>query len=325
MVEGQNVRWSLDFDFMSVTDKVGAPFTPVGFYYRTFIRPRAAWPLYEKFLRNAAGLGQLDPHAGHSRRYDTEHRRARVLVVGGGAAGRAAAADAAKAGPGVVLVDEDARRAGPELPGVEVLAPARALGIWEGGLVPVDAGQVLYRFRAERIVVATGALEQPLVFPGNDLVGVMLPDGVRRLVRDFSIRPGERAVVFGSDDETLSVAEELGSVGVEVSKVVDLRESRPRELAAQGGKGRVRRVLLDGEEVECDLIVASGGRAAGVLAARAGGSADRVRRGARRLRPDGAPGRRGGGRSVTGRGLARGRPSPRTRARASASSASART
>ena len=45
VVEGQNVRWSLDFDFMSLTDKLGGPFTPVGFYYRTFIRPRAAWPL----------------------------------------------------------------------------------------------------------------------------------------------------------------------------------------------------------------------------------------------------------------------------------------
>ena len=175
VVEGQNVRWSLDFDFMSLTDKVGGPFTPVGFYYRTFIRPRAAWPLYEKFLRSAAGLGKLDPHAGHTRRYDTEHRRARVLVVGGGEAGRAAALEAAKAGPGVVLVDEDPRLGDLELPGVDVLAPARALGIWEGGLVPVDADTVLYRFRAERVVVATGATEQPLVFPGNDLVGVMLP------------------------------------------------------------------------------------------------------------------------------------------------------
>src|SRR4026207_1220965 len=101
VVEGQNVRWSLDFDFMSMTDKVGAPFTPVGFYYRTFIRPRAAWPLYEKFLRSAGGLGKLDPHAGHSRRYDTEHRHARVLVVGGGWAGRAGAPDAAEARPGV--------------------------------------------------------------------------------------------------------------------------------------------------------------------------------------------------------------------------------
>ena len=260
VVEGQNVRWSLDFDFMSLTDKVGGPFTPVGFYYRTFIRPREAWPLYEKFLRSAAGLGKLDPHAGHSRRYDTEHRKARVLVVGGGAAGRAAALDAAKAGPGVVLVDEDPRLADLSLAGVEVLAPASALGIWEGGLVPIDAGTTLYRFRAERIVVATGATEQPLVFPGNDLVGVMLPDGVRRLVRDFSIKPGERAIVLGADDDTLAVADELADLGIEVVRAVDLREARPRELVARGGKGRVRRLVLDGEEIGCDLVVASGGR-----------------------------------------------------------------
>jgi sarcosine oxidase subunit alpha len=259
VVEGQNVRWSLDFDLMSVTDKVGGPFTPVGFYYRTFIRPRALWPLYEKFLRSAAGLGKLDPHAGHSRRYDTEHRHARVLVVGGGAAGRNAALEAAKAGPGVVLVDEDVRNATLSLPGVEILAPARALGIWEGGLVPVDAGTILHRFRAERIVVATGATEQPVVFAGNDLVGVMLPDGVRRLI-DYSIRPGERAVVLAADDEALAIASDLEAIGTEVVKVVDLRDVRPRELAAQGGKGRVRRLLLDGESYGCDLLVASGGR-----------------------------------------------------------------
>jgi sarcosine oxidase, subunit alpha len=260
VVEGQNVRFALDFDLMSLTDKIGGPFTPVGFYYRTFIRPRAAWPLYERFLRNAAGLGKLDPHAGHSRRYDTEHRQARVLVVGGGAAGSAAALEAVKAGPGVVLVDEDARLCGLELDDVEVLAPARALGIWEGGLVPVDAGTLLYRFRAERIVVATGATEQPLVFPGNDLVGVMLPDGVRRLVRDFAIRPGSRAIVVGSDDDTLAVADELADAGTEVAMVLDLRGVRPRELVARGGKGRVRHLLLDGEAIDCDLLVASGGR-----------------------------------------------------------------
>ena len=39
----------------AVTDKLGGPFTPVGFYYRTMIRPRRLWPLYEKFLRNVAG------------------------------------------------------------------------------------------------------------------------------------------------------------------------------------------------------------------------------------------------------------------------------
>jgi sarcosine oxidase, subunit alpha len=259
VVRGQNVRWSLDLDFMSVTDKIGGPFTPVGFYYRTFIRPRRLWPLYERFLRSAAGLGNLDEHAGHSRRYDIEHRRARVLVVGGGQAGRAAALAAATMGPGVVLVDEDARHGGLRLEGVEVLAPARALGIWEGGLVPVDAGTLLYRFRAERIIIATGATEQPLVFPGNDLVGVMLPDGVRRLVRDFSIKPGTRAVVVGVDDAGLGIADDLREAGVPVPRVLDLREASPGELVAEGRKGRVRRLLVDGEAMDCDLLVASAG------------------------------------------------------------------
>jgi sarcosine oxidase subunit alpha len=258
--KAQNVRGGLDFDLMSITDKIGGPFTPAGFYYRTFIRPRAAWPLYEKFLRNAAGLGKLDPHAGHSRRYDTEHRRARVLVVGGGEAGQEAARAAALEGPGVVLVDEDAGHADFALDGVEVLAPARALGIWEGGLVPVDAGTILYRFRAERIVVATGAIEQPVVFSGNDLVGVMLPGAVRRLVRDFAIRPGERALVVGADDGTLAVADELGDAGVEIAHVLDLRETTPQELVAEGHKGRVRSVHVDGHQIDCDLVVASGGR-----------------------------------------------------------------
>ncbi len=260
VIEPQNVLGKLDLDLMSVVDKVGGPFTPVGFYYRTMIRPRKAWPLYEKFLRNAAGLGKLDEHAGHSRRYDVEHRRARVLVVGGGQAGRAAALAAATAGPGVVLVDEGSRLRGAELQGVEVLAPGRALGVWEGNLVPVDCGTVLYRFRAERIIVATGALEQPLVFPGNDLVGVMFPGAVRRLIRDFSVKPGERAVVLAADDRGLEAADDLREGGVAVPRVVDLRDVRPRQLEAQRHKGRVRRLVVDGDEIDCDLVVASAGR-----------------------------------------------------------------
>src|SRR5918992_2839812 len=70
-VEAQNVVGSLEHDLMAVTDKVGGPFTPVGFYYRTMIRPRRAWPLYERFLRRAAGLGEVDKHAQRSRRFDT--------------------------------------------------------------------------------------------------------------------------------------------------------------------------------------------------------------------------------------------------------------
>jgi len=64
-VRAQNVLGSLDRDLLAVVDHAGGPFTPVGFYYRTMIRPRRAWPLYERFLRGVAGLGSVDPHGGH--------------------------------------------------------------------------------------------------------------------------------------------------------------------------------------------------------------------------------------------------------------------
>ena len=52
---------------MRATDLVGGPFTPPGFYYKTFIRPRKLWPVYEKVLRHAAGLGRAAQDAGRAR------------------------------------------------------------------------------------------------------------------------------------------------------------------------------------------------------------------------------------------------------------------
>ncbi|HEY7003462.1 MAG TPA: 2Fe-2S iron-sulfur cluster-binding protein [Gaiellaceae bacterium] len=259
-VRQQNVWGSLEHDALAVTDKLGGPFTPVGFYYRTMIRPRWAWPLYEKFLRNVAGLGRLNKHAtARENRYDVEHRRADVLVVGGGRSGSEAAREHAAQGKHVVLVDENPR---PEVDegDFEVIAPGRALGIWEGGLVPVDAGRILYRFRAEHVVVATGTVEQPLVFPGNDLVGVMLPDGVRRLIEDWALKPAERAVVVTADESGREAAATLRRAGVEIGSVYDLRRERVREIVARGRGGMLRSVEIDGRKLDCDLLVMSGGR-----------------------------------------------------------------
>ena len=256
-VRAQNVLGSVDRDLLSVVDRFGGPFTPVGFYYRTMIRPRRFWPYYERVLRNVAGLGRIDKHARRSRRFDVEHRRADVLVIGGGHSGVAAARSAAREGRSVVLVDE--QRA-PDLDGVEVIAPACAIGIYEGGLVPVDAGNVLYRFRAERIVVATGTVEQPLLFPGNDLVGVYLSGAIRRLVDDWALRPGQRAVVVAADAHGLAAMEQLGRAGVQVVDAFDLRETQPREIEARGRRRRLESIAIDGREISCDVLVMSGGR-----------------------------------------------------------------
>ena len=106
VVKGQNYVGSLTRDLMQVTDKLGGPFTPPGFYYKTFIRPRKLWPLYEKILRGAAGLGPLDPDGSRQERIDVEHRHVDVVVIGGGQAGLEAATAAAEGGESVVVIDE---------------------------------------------------------------------------------------------------------------------------------------------------------------------------------------------------------------------------
>ena len=120
-VSGQNFVGSLDRDLMRVTDRFGGPFTPPGFYYKTFIRPRKLWPLYEKILRGAAGLGKLDPNGVRAERVEVVHEHVDVLGIGGGQAGlesaSAAAARTRKPGPvpspGSPTPEAQPRRGGP--------------------------------------------------------------------------------------------------------------------------------------------------------------------------------------------------------------------
>jgi len=293
VVEHLNARPSLEHDVMALTDAVGGPFTPPGFYYKTFIRPRRFWPLYEKILRNAAGLGTLREHQDE-REWRTEYRRrhADVLIVGGGLAGLNAALAAAQGGADVVLADEGPEPGGRALAegrheearalaqqvrdaGVEILDSAPVLGCFDG-LVAVWQGSTLHQIRTRELVFATGAIEQPLVFAGNDLPGVMLAGGVQRLMALYAIRPGTRAVVATTSDRGLDAARALQAAGVEVVDVADLRKGWT-VLEAQGRKHVNAVVLgaLDGgaeRRVECDLLVMSGGFApATSLITQAGG------------------------------------------------------
>jgi sarcosine oxidase subunit alpha len=321
-VEHLNAKPGLEVDAMALTDVLGGPFTPPGFYYKTFIRPRRMWPVYEWVLRHAAGLGRL-PKEQAERTWRTEYRRrhADLLVVGGGYAGLAAAIAAAELGADVVLADDAPEPGGRLLwegghetaralaarareAGVELLCSASALGHFDG-LVPVWQGDTLHQVRARHHVYATGAIEQPLVFAGNDLPGVMLSSGARRLATLYGVRPGTRAVVASTSDRGLQAAIALREVGVEVLAVADLRQT-PSELAGQlqeqgievlqgwtvvAGRGRrgVRGVELSPldpaegagaatparRRLRCDLLLVCGGEApATALISQAGGQTE---------------------------------------------------
>ncbi|MEC8197662.1 MAG: 2Fe-2S iron-sulfur cluster-binding protein, partial [Pseudomonadota bacterium] len=105
-VRSQN-RWpSLDVDLLAIND-LAAPFLGAGFYYKTFMWPKAFWErVYEPIIRRSAGLGALSGDHNEDL-YEKAFAFCDVLVIGAGPAGLMAALTAALAGADVLLADED--------------------------------------------------------------------------------------------------------------------------------------------------------------------------------------------------------------------------
>ena len=243
-VEPQNVWPSLDRDVLSLT-QWGDRFMPVGFYYKTFIRPQKLWPLYEGVLRRAAGLGKVDQSAPRGA-YDKQYLHADVAVVGGGPAGISAALAAAEQGARVQLFDENSNAGGHlrfatpqdgddtplpslvqalEASSVELFSDTAVLGWYEDNWLAAARGNRLFKLRAKAVVVATGAYETPLLFDNNDLPGVLLGSAVQRLIQLYGVVPGQRAVVVTANDDGWQVADALHRVGVTLAAVVDERST----------------------------------------------------------------------------------------------------
>lgn len=229
-------------------------FLPVGFYYRSFFTPRVAWKFWEPVIRWMAGLGRANPAAQHGY-YDKAYLFADVAIIGGGPAGLSAALAAAEEGAEVLLVDDNPRLGGAlnyarteasdfaaqvaADARITVLSDAVCQGLFADNWLSVTQGNRLYKVRAKSVVIATGAHEQPAVFRGNDLPGIMLGSAAQRLMRLWAVRPGRRAVVLAANDDAYGVALDLIEAGVGVAAIADLRTEPgddPR-VAAVRGKG----------------------------------------------------------------------------------------
>jgi sarcosine oxidase subunit alpha len=148
-----------------------------------------------------------------------------------------------------------------------VLTDAVVLGRYDGNWAGVlerrsDLGgaeaERLVKARAKTLVVAPGLIERPYVFAGNDLPGVMLSTGVRRLINLYAVKPGERAVVLSANPEGDAAIADLKRVGVQVLRVEDARLGGG--IVAASGRMGLRSVrLADGTQVACDLLVVAAG------------------------------------------------------------------
>lgn len=281
-------RWpSLGFDVGGVNDLM-ARFLPAGFYYKTFMWPASWWLRYEHVIRNAAGLGRA-PTDPDPDRYFRRYAHCDVLVVGAGPAGLMAARTAARGGLRVVLVDEHAAPGGQlrrephrvdgspghlwaagvaaelrALPGVRVITRASAFGCYDDNLVAVcervadhvaqpngfGPRQRVWWLRARHVVLATGAIERPLVFPGNDLPGVMLASAAGGYAHLHAVRAGRNAVLFANNDDAYATLPALHAAGVRVSAVVDPR-------AGGAGTSARQAALNAGAEIMNGAVVAA--------------------------------------------------------------------
>ncbi len=280
---------SAEHDLLHVADLAHA-LMPVGFYLKTFIRPRFAWRMAERVIRRATGSGRL-PLDAPAARAVARYARCDTIVVGAGIAGLTAALEAAEGGEHVFLCDEFAigsRLApGPTLdavraletraratPAIEILERHAALGLYDGPTVPLSTSDELVQVRADRVVVATGATESHQLFPGNDLPGVWLGRAASAMAALHGVPPGRRVVVVASTTEGMEHLRALVAAGTRVvaalvpAAFVDQVPHEAEaivdgELVEARGHGTLRSVIVrelgERRRIACDALVLSTG------------------------------------------------------------------
>lgn len=310
VARSQNAWPSRQFDIGAINNLI-SPLIPAAFYYKTFMGgPKNAWTrVYEPAIRRIAGLGKA-PDEPDGDAYDKRNTHCDLLIVGGGAAGLAAALAASKHAARIILVDENptfggslrasadliegtpatkwAGAAAAELSRTDhclLLSRTTAFGRYDHGLVmalerltdhnPKVSGprHRLWQIRARRIILATGAHEQPSLFGNNDLPGVMLAHSGKVYARHFGVLAGRRVLINTFDNRAEDVAIALADAGAEVVGIVSQSQwqqkshfnihQRAAVVKAIGGRQvKAAEIMTESGHsfrTECDTILMSGG------------------------------------------------------------------
>lgn len=179
-------------------------------------------------------------------------KRHELIVIGAGPAGLSAAIEAAKAGMDVIVFDENARPGGQlfkqihkffgskqhhakergfrigedllkeaEAAGVTVQLNATVMGIYENKEVTVKHGSEVDHYKADKIILATGAAENMIPFKGWDTPGVIGAGAAQALMNLQGVQPGQKVLMVGSGNVGLVVSFQLLQAGCQVVAVID--------------------------------------------------------------------------------------------------------
>jgi sarcosine oxidase subunit alpha len=279
-----------------------------------------AWArIYEPLIRRAAGLG-APPREPDPDRYQRTFDHCDVLIIGAGPAGLAAARAASQSGARVVVCDENPALGSSLIaevsaeiddksalkwleavlatlqsaPNVRLMTRTQAFGYYAQNFVGLNERiaeadliadpdlprERLWQMRAREVVLATGAIERPLVFANNDRPAVMLVNSARRYYLQYGAKVGDSVVVATAHDDAYRAALDLKKAGVGVALIADLRPEANGPLTDSaraagieviagveilGADGRLRvssvRIKHQGGErrVACDALLMSGG------------------------------------------------------------------
>ena len=321
---GQNAWPSVKYDLLAVLN-IFQRLLPASFYYKSMIWP--SWHFYEGWVRKLAGLGKAPTQPDAQYYQQRNLHCDLLVVGGGPAGLKAALAAAKDPSLQVVLAEDQPLWGGglldskdtveglpgldwvfqqleqlQALPNVKLLPSTHVAGYFEHNFLVATQRlnnhnaapkerpllrERLWRIRAKQVVLATGALERPLVFANNDRPGIMLASALRAYLHRYGVVAGKRVVLVTNNCSAYQTALDLHDANVEVAAIVDTRQGsagpwqqaveargialyrgysirqvsggraiKAVQLAKHLGKGQLG---APGPKIACDLLAMSGG------------------------------------------------------------------